>query len=140
MDSEEAILSLICQTGLYAIYKLKQKKKEQRKREWWIRPWIARRNELGAFKTLIRELKQDDQESMLSILTKLYVFLINTHVLETCKRNNYTSVTSTHNKQVFVTIHHNYLIQLSSQSLLHIYTSIRHDKIWTIYKYTCIQL
>ena len=53
MDSEKAILSLICQAGLYAIYKLKQKEKEQRKRkrEWWIRPWIARRNELGAFNT-----------------------------------------------------------------------------------------
>ena len=54
--------------------------------------------------------------------------------------NNYTSVTSTRNKQVFVAIHHNYLIQLSSQSHLHIYTSIIIGTIWKIYKYTCIHL
>ena len=66
MDSEQAMLSLICQAGLYAIYKIKQRKREQRKREWWIRPWIAKRNEKGAFNTLIREFKQDDQDSFMN--------------------------------------------------------------------------
>ena len=65
MDREQEFLSLVFQAGLYAIYKLKQSRKEKRKREWWIRPWIAKRNEMGAFKTLVREMKQDDKDSFM---------------------------------------------------------------------------
>lgn len=41
---------------------LQRKKKHQRKKNCWIKPWIQRRSELGACSTLTSELKIEDAQ------------------------------------------------------------------------------
>ena len=41
---------------------LKKSKKQRRKKNCWVRPWIQRRQELGACSTLARELHIEDAQ------------------------------------------------------------------------------
>jgi len=38
----------------------KKKEKLTKLKRWWVRPWIARRQQLGAFNGLVRELEMED--------------------------------------------------------------------------------
>lgn len=62
MSSNEVVrlgISLICDH----LIKELTKKKQRKRRRWWVRPWIARRNLLGASNTLLRELAVEDPDS-----------------------------------------------------------------------------
>lgn len=37
-------------------------------RRWWTRPWLLRRDDLGAYNTLMSELRVEDQDSFLNFL------------------------------------------------------------------------
>ena len=37
--------------------------RRRRRRRWWVRPWIARRMELGIYDRLLIELRNEDTES-----------------------------------------------------------------------------
>ncbi len=64
MDNEEEELMCLSHIGLYVLHRRKKKKsQDKKKRKWWIRPWIARRNEQGAYHNLIREMKEEDHDS-----------------------------------------------------------------------------
>lgn len=41
---------------------IRQKKKKRNMRRYWIRPWIAKRNTLGASQGLLKELETEDPE------------------------------------------------------------------------------
>ena len=41
---------------------LRRRRRKRESRSTWVRPWIGRRQEFGAYWTLVRELKQEDQE------------------------------------------------------------------------------
>ena len=65
MDSDEEEFTLISNISMFLLYrrwKRKQKSKEK-ERKWWVKPWIAHRNELGAYHTLVQELKSEDHDS-----------------------------------------------------------------------------
>jgi len=49
------------------IIKLRQTKKKKQKRIW-IKPWIQRRNALGALSTLMRELASEDPDNYCNFL------------------------------------------------------------------------
>ena len=38
----------------------KRKKKLKKRKRWWVRPWIARRQQFGAFHALMKEIKVED--------------------------------------------------------------------------------
>lgn len=62
MASNEVVcrgISLICDH----LIKELTKKKQRKRRRWWVRPWIARRNFIGASNALLRELADEDPES-----------------------------------------------------------------------------
>lgn len=40
----------------------------RKKRRWWTRPWIQRREELGASSRLLQELKEEDPETYKNVL------------------------------------------------------------------------
>ena len=56
-DSSDDDLILV----LAAAY-ARKKKKEKRKRRWWVRPWIGRREQLGAYHALMAELEAEDPQ------------------------------------------------------------------------------
>lgn len=43
-------------------------KKKTKKREYWVRKWISRRNTLGASETLLKELHFEDPRSFCNLL------------------------------------------------------------------------
>ena len=65
MDEDQARFMAI---SLYFIHSLRKKResREKRQRQWWIKPWISRRLQLGAFNTLIKELRDEDTGSFLN--------------------------------------------------------------------------
>ena len=42
--------------------------KQRKKRKCWVRPWIGRRNALGAYNTLLQELHIEDPQQLRSFL------------------------------------------------------------------------
>ncbi|XP_025105282.1 uncharacterized protein LOC112570846 [Pomacea canaliculata] len=40
--------------------KIKEKKRKARQRKWWVRPWIERRMEHGAYHALMQEMAAED--------------------------------------------------------------------------------
>ena len=42
--------------------------KQRKKRKCWVRPWIGRRNALGAYDTLLQELHIEDPQQLRSFL------------------------------------------------------------------------
>ena len=63
MDEEDIEFMTIAQIGIYLLYRRKKKENSTAKRKWWIRPWIARRLERGAYHNLIQEMRDEDQGS-----------------------------------------------------------------------------
>ena len=43
--------------------RLRAQRRRRRRRRWWVRPWIARRMELGTYDRLLIELRNEDTES-----------------------------------------------------------------------------
>ena len=43
--------------------RLRAQRRRRRRRRWWVRPWIARRMELGIYDRLLIELRNEDTES-----------------------------------------------------------------------------
>lgn len=41
---------------------------QNKQRRWWVRPWIQRREELGASSRLLQELKEEDPETYRNVL------------------------------------------------------------------------
>lgn len=41
---------------------------QRKQRRWWVRPWIQRREELGALSRLLQELKEEDPETYRNVL------------------------------------------------------------------------
>lgn len=62
MDDEDLLLLLgTIQVGSLALYTAwkAEHRKRWRNRRWWVRPIFTKREELGAFATLFKELKDD---------------------------------------------------------------------------------
>ena len=57
MDSEEEEVALLCL--LICDY---GKRREKRKRKYWVKNIFRKRNELGAFSTLVNEMRLGDRE------------------------------------------------------------------------------
>ena len=77
MDSDEEDIALLSHISTFLIYrrwKRKYKKKEN-KRKWWIKPWLANRNELGAYNTLIKEMKNEDHDSFMNFFSHVPDFI-----------------------------------------------------------------
>nr|XP_022905462.1 uncharacterized protein LOC111417424 isoform X1 [Onthophagus taurus] len=47
---------------LVAEYWFRKEERKRKKRKIWVREWIERRNELGAFKSLVNELRIEDSQ------------------------------------------------------------------------------
>jgi hypothetical protein len=47
----------------------------QRDRWTWVRPWIQRRREVGAYHALLRELEQEDQRGFKNVVRIQPIFL-----------------------------------------------------------------
>ena len=45
-----------------AIVILNHYKKKEKKRRWWVRPWLARRNAMGAYNNLMQEMIVEDPQ------------------------------------------------------------------------------
>ena len=45
-----------------------QRKRRQRRRRWWVRPWIARREQFGAYHALMSEMEGEDPESFVNFV------------------------------------------------------------------------
>ena len=43
-------------------------RKRRQNRRFWVKPWLSRRENLGAFETLVSELRQEDEPSFLNFL------------------------------------------------------------------------
>lgn len=49
-----------------AVWLIMHKKMRKSKRKIWVKDWLKRRNELGAYDTLLSELRQEDEASFLN--------------------------------------------------------------------------
>ena len=48
---------------VYLILRLLRRRRQRRTHKWWIKPWIARRGELGEYARLVAELEAEDRDS-----------------------------------------------------------------------------
>ena len=48
---------------VYLIKHLLRRRRHERTHKWWIKPWIARRGELGEYARLVAELEAEDRDS-----------------------------------------------------------------------------
>ena len=50
------------QAAAAAVILIHYKQQKKRKRRWWVRPWLARRNAMGAYNNLMREISLEDPQ------------------------------------------------------------------------------
>ena len=62
-DNYKYLLLLLGAYMMLRIIKKRRQKKTIKDKRWWVRPWILRRDELGEYARLLRELERDDRES-----------------------------------------------------------------------------
>ena len=63
-DSSEVNVTLVAISALLLGYgvKLQEERKGRRRRTLWVKPWISRRNELGAYGGLLNEMAMTDRD------------------------------------------------------------------------------
>ena len=62
MDDEHWFLLVML--GAFLIIRARKRRQERRReRRWWVRPWIRRREELGEYHRLMRELQLEDRDA-----------------------------------------------------------------------------
>ena len=60
MNNYNYVLLLVI---VYLIIRFLKRRRQPRTHRWWIKPWIARRDELGEYARLVAELEADDRDS-----------------------------------------------------------------------------
>ena len=50
------------QAAAAAVILIHYKQQKKRKRRWWVRPWLARRNAIGAYTNVMREISVEDPQ------------------------------------------------------------------------------
>ena len=66
-SSEDDNVLILAAVGL-ELEELEQRERPQRRRRWWVRPWIARREQFGAYHALMREIEGEDPESYVNFV------------------------------------------------------------------------
>ena len=66
-SSEDDNVLILAAVGL-ELEEQEQRKRRQRRRRWWVRPWIARREQFGAYHALMREIEGEDPESYVNFV------------------------------------------------------------------------
>ena len=66
-SSEDDNVLILAAVGL-ALEEQEQRKRRQRRRRWWVRPWIARREQFGAYHALMSEMEGEEPESYVNFV------------------------------------------------------------------------
>ena len=66
-SSEDDNVLILAAVGL-ELEELEQRERPQRRRRWWVRPWIARREQFGAYYALMAEIEGEDPESYVNFV------------------------------------------------------------------------
>ena len=59
MESQDSLLSGAAALLVILLVRRRQRRRKRRGHQW-VKPWIARRSELGAYHSLLKELQQSD--------------------------------------------------------------------------------
>ncbi|XP_033104337.1 uncharacterized protein LOC117106923 [Anneissia japonica] len=78
MEQEE--LAAVCLIAGIMLKRKREREEKKKEKRMWIKPWLERRNELGACETLMRELRSEDRKGFENYIRMDYMLF--DHLLE----------------------------------------------------------